>query len=304
MTVTETSVSVGRKPALWRHLVQNADPWNEAFIEGYADGVWGDRLSEHHKGIISYFRLRHGFQCKHAPFLTAGETNHKLDGASVYTMGRTLAHADLSEYEACTFRGECTDPCVVGNGNGRYASTQRAWLWRTDLLATHPDVAGYVEGWELGRAVSKHGKILFRPDVNSDTRPWKWAWEYSTPSFRRRVTVYGYSKDPSILGCADGMRANNFHYAYSWNERSNLERVRAHLAEGGNVAVVTSRRKGQEPNRRALRLMFGDRVSVADADATDEWMLARRKHGIVGDLSAKGKARQLIGTSAFVLCTH
>lgn len=293
-----------RKPALWRHMQKNNAAWNAGFAEGWWRGLNGLLLRRHEKEQLAWMRCKHGFQNVYSPFLTAGETNHKLDGSSVYTLGRTLAHADMSDYEGCPFRGDCTCVCVLNNGNGRYASVQRAWLWRTALLAEHPDVAGFVEGWELGRAARKHGKILYRPDVNSETRPWLWAMSYSASAVASRVTVYGYSKDPTILGVADSRRVENFNYAYSWNERSNLEKVRGHLAAGGNVAVVTSRRKGQEPNTRFLRDMFGSKVTVADADVTDEWMLTNRKHGVVGDLSAKGKARSLIGVSEFVVVTH
>jgi hypothetical protein len=40
-------------------------------------------------------------------------------------------------------------------------------------------------------------------------------------------------------------------------------------------------------------------VAVVDADVTDEWMLP--EGGIIGDLSAKGYARRLIGVSDFVV---
>jgi hypothetical protein len=302
MTV-QVSVAA-RKPALWRVMKRNAVVWRNAFVCGFTDGREGEPLGYFIKASIAAMRERHGFVPRYAPFLTAGETNHKLNGSTVYTMGRTLAHADMSGYEACPFRGDCTKPCVVGNGNGRYESVQRAWLWRTVLLAEDPYASGYIEGWELGRAVERHGKILYRPDVNSDTRPWEWASVYS--EIEPWVKVYGYTKDPSILGedAISYMYGNNFNYAYSWNERSNLERVRNHLSSGGRVAVVTSRRKGDEPNARFLREMFGSKAVVVDADVTDEWMFTRSKSGVVGDLSAKGRARQLIGSSGFVVVTH
>jgi len=50
-----------------------------------------------------------------------------------------------------------------------------------------------------------------------------------------------------------------------------------------------------------LREFFGvdDSVTVVDADKTDEWMLG--DGGVIGDLSAKGMARRLIGVSDFVV---
>ena len=293
-----------RKPALWRHMKKNRAVWNAMFHVGWFRGLQGLSLPAHEKEQLAWMRCKHGFHNVYSPFLTAGETNRKLDGSSAYTMGRTLAHANMSDFEVCPFRGDCTQVCVLNNGNGRYASVQRAWLWRTALLAELPDVAGFVEGWELGRAARKHGKILYRPDVNSESRPWVWASAYSEVA--DVVKVYGYSKDPSILGeeALEGMYHSNFHYAYSWNERSNIDKVRDHVSNGGRVAVVTSRRKGQEPNTRFLRDMFGSKATVVDADVTDEWMFTRSKTGVIGDLSAKGKARSLVGVSGFVVVTH
>jgi hypothetical protein len=81
-----------------------------------------------------------------------------------------------------------------------------------------------------------------------------------------------------------------------------VDKVRRHLERGGKVAVVTSRKKGQPIDVEALREFFGIKdfgVSFVDADKTDEWMLS--EGAVIGDLSAKGKARQLIGDSTFVV---
>jgi hypothetical protein len=65
---------------------------------------------------------------------------------------------------------------------------------------------------------------------------------------------------------------------------------------GGAVAVVTSRVKGTPVGSV---FPFGTTASAVDADITDEWMLT--PGAVVGDLSAKGKARKLIGRSRFVV---
>ena len=57
---------------------------------------------------------------------------------------------------------------------------------------------------------------------------------------------------------------------------------------------MTSRRKGSDVVD-ALPFASGP---VVDADSTDEWMLSG---AVTGDLSAKGKARPLIGRSRFVV---
>jgi hypothetical protein len=185
---------------------------------------------------------------------------------------------------------------VVANGNGRFASTQQGWRWRTDLFATHPREALQVLAWELVAAVRKHGRILFRPNVNSDV-----SWHELVPSLFDGVTLpgvtsYGYSKDPATLA-GDGWLGATYRVAYSWNERSDAATVADFLARGGAVAVVTSRAKGS-PVLARFPFATGD-APIADADVSDEWILTPGM--VVGDLSAKGKARSLIGHSRFVV---
>jgi hypothetical protein len=194
----------------------------------------------------------------------------------------------------CPNAGHCTRVCVLDNGMGRYNSVQRGRMWRTDLLARHPDAFVRILAWELVRAVRKHGQILFRPNVNSDV-----AWQTVLPSltdgYIGGVMSYGYSKRPETLA-GDGWLGSHYRVAYSWNERSNADAVRAFYMRGGAVAVVTARRKGAP----VLSVFpFGTTADAVDADTTDEWMLTTGS--VVGDLSAKGKARQLIGTSRFVV---
>ena len=116
------------------------------------------------------------------------------------------------------------------------------------------------------------------------------------------VTTYGYTKNPAVL--SEGFSAPGFVHSYSWNERSKMSRVQAYLDRGGKLAVVTNRRKHADVDADAVRAFFGAdcSVAVADADATDEWMLADGP--VIGDLTAKGRARQLIGVSAFVVVAY
>ena len=99
-------------------------------------------------------------------------------------------------------------------------------------------------------------------------------------------------------GWQDGIRV-----AYSWNENSNLRRVQSFLYSGGAVAVVTNRRPHDPIDKDAVRraMGVGPEVEVVDADLTDEWMFGS---GVIGDLSAKGKARDLIGRSGFIVSAY
>lgn len=291
-------VQVAIKPKL-SHVLRDSSDFIGAYLKhGYRDAVM-DRKPFHGNEVIKQVRQEQGFNPVVASLLTAPQFNMKLNGSKVATYGMTLAHADISNYELCAWRGDCTKVCVLNNGNGRYDSVRKAWIWRTHLWGQYPAAASYRLGWELGRAVVKHGDILFRPDVNSDL-----SWHKHLPELGtlRGVTVYGYTKNPARLAHNSDEIYGNFNYCYSWNENSDVDKVRAHLERGGKVAVVTSRKKGEPINVEALREFFGINnfgVSFVDADKTDEWMLS--EGAVIGDLSAKGKARQLIGDSTFVV---
>jgi hypothetical protein len=295
MTITEVQLkrnfahSMGQHKHLGKYLesgfVRGRRGWKPAYD-------YGERA-------IMAARSARGFNSVVTDMLTPPSANDKLEAATVPSYGLTLAHEQLhEEFNLCPWAGDCVKVCVLNNGNGRYQTTQRAWLWRTDFLAHAPTLAVERIGWELGRAVHKHGEILFRPDVNSDLTWHRWLPELgSLPG----VTVYGYTKNPAQLHLHERRTSQGFNYAYSHNESSDRDDERRCLSEGGKIAVVTSRKKGDPVDADALRRFFGvdDSVRVVDADVTDEWMLPQG--GIIGDLSAKGKARQLIGVSDFVV---
>jgi hypothetical protein len=292
-------VTVTRKQTL-ASLLTNTDGLNVALLDGYERGKHGQKLPPYgSEQALIKARAGRGFKPVVADMLTAPKHNDKLEAASVPSYGLTLAHEQIHEkYNLCPWAGDCTKVCVLNNGNGRYDSVRRAWLWRTDFLADAPLFAVQRIGWELGRAVRNHGEILFRPDVNSDL-----GWHRFLPSLGilPGVTTYGYTKNPLQLHRHDARISSGFHYAYSHNESSDRGDEHRHLMGGGKIAVVTSRRKGQPVSADALREFFGvdDSVAVVDADVTDEWMLP--EGGIIGDLSAKGYARRLIGVSDFVV---
>lgn len=275
------------------------------------DQVWRAAVDTARAGIrptadyntLATVRARHGFAPLAAPLLTPPDANLKLHKSATPTYGLTLQHfrsvlptvgAGRLSVNACPNAGHCTRVCVLDNGSGRYDSAQRARMWRTDLLARHPHAFARILAWELVRAVGKHGRILFRPNVNSDV-----AWQRVLPSmtdgYLLEMLSYGYSKRPETLE-HDGRLGAAYRVAYSWNERSDRVAVRAFLMRGGAVAVVTSRRKG-DPVLSVFP--FGTTADAVDADVTDEWMLS--DGAVIGDLSAKGKARGLIGRSRFIV---
>ena len=292
----EVSVSVQRQTLSSR--LTNEPGLGIALTDGFERGRAGYKLPYRSvDNAIMECRSGRGFNPVVADMLTAPKHNDKLEAASIPSYGLTLAHEKIHErYNLCAWAGDCTKVCVLNNGNGRYDSVRRAWLWRTDFVADYPLLAMQRIGWELGRAVRKHGRILFRPDVNSDL-----SWHRFVPELGSLpgVTVYGYSKNPALPHRYQALRDLGYHYAYSHNEGSNRDHERRLLESGGKIAVVTSRRKGEPVNADRLQEFFWADATVVDADKTDEWMLADGP--VIGDLSAKGKARQLIGRSAFVV---
>jgi len=289
--------------SLTQHLQLVAPTLDDVFRQGIDDALAGVKPRADY-AILAGVRARHGFKRVSADLLTPPTANHKLAGGVVPSYGLTLHHfrtvLELSDshprltLNLCPNAGHCTKVCVLNNGHGGRDSVKRAWRYRTDLVARHPDSFARILAWELVRAVRKHGRILFRPNVNSDAE-WQLLLPSLTNGYLPGVLSYGYSKVPATLE-GDGWLGSAYRVAYSWNETSDAEAVSAFLARGGAVAVVTSRRKGS-PVVETVPFERGASV-VADADKTDEWMLAR---SVIGDLSAKGKARKLIGRSRFVV---
>lgn len=256
-------------------------------------GAQARNLAGNLQQIVADVRATYGFARQFAPLLTPPEGNMKLHKASTPTYGLTLQHhtstlASGRKVNLCPWAGECVKVCVLDSGSGAYPSVQRARMWRTHLFKEHPETFAYVLGFELAKAVRRHEHILFRPNVNSDVR-----WERILPSltsgkvFGGRVWSYGYTKGTYVLA-GDGWVDEHYRVAYSWNEKSDphAEAVSGFLCRGGSVAVVTDRRKGEPVKDHGP-------WDVKDADLTDEWIF---RIAVIGDLSAKGKARHMEGS--------
>jgi hypothetical protein len=269
---------------------------------GYWDAIHGDRRAKWARDAYIAVREemgRKGF----ARVTTPGEANDKLDKASVYTMGLTIdsyvqrIYLSPKRYiilNACPKAGDCVAVCVVKNGNGGFPKVREAWRIRSTLLARDPGAFSYLVGFELGEAVRKRDRILFRPNVNSDIA-WERLWPSLTSGALRGILSYGYSKRLEVLD-TDGWVDEAYRVAYSWNEKSSFLAILPFLDRGGSVAMVTSRRKGDPPMETLSDIEV--EYDVLDADKTDEWVFTE---GAIGDLSAKGKARKLIGKSGFVV---
>jgi len=248
-------------------------------------------------------RVKHGLPNRASALLTRPDANLKLNKSSVPAYGITLQHyvQKLSTgltVNACPNAGDCTKVCVLDNGMGRYDSVQRGRRAKTEFLARYPLAFAFLLGHELALAVRRDGAILLRPNVNSDIE-----WEKIAPKLcdgetfglHGAVRLYGYTKVPGVLD-TNGWLGRAYRVAYSWNEHTPKgSAVEDFLARGGSVAVVTDRKPKSPINQWHSNYSH---ATVMDADLTDEWIF---KECVIGDLSAKGKARKLIGKSGFVV---
>jgi len=293
------------------HLERHAAKMDAAFRQGALDATPGAFRPhfppEREQALWLWAQVREEWGlAPRAPLLTPPDANAKLAKGVVPSYGLTLQHHvqrinPKLVINACPNAGDCTKVCVLDNGNGGFQKVQLARRAKTAFLAEQPTAFSYLLGWELRRA-SEEQSILFRPNVNSDV-----AWERLLPSltngdvFLGAVTSYGYSKRPEVLD-TDGWLGSHYRVAYSWSEKSDPQAVWEFLERGGSVAMVTSRRKG-DFTQRQVHMPGADHLFInhyrhVDADLTDEWIF---KEGVVGDLSAKGRARRLIGSSGFVV---
>lgn len=250
-------------------------PWLRAVMVRDARRAWLD------------WRLENGFK-SYATLLTHPSDQMKLDKSSVYSVGLTLQHADVSGIETCSWRTDsCTATCVLDNGNGRYDGVQKARNVKTQFLAFDPVSFVVLLIDELNAVATVHGSVLCRLNVNSDVSWYRWIPSLFTRAAQTvlgDVSFYDYTKNPAVLR-TDGLVADNYRLCYSLSERDrSLAKVSRFVQAGGTVAVVTVRKKSDVPVGvfRGLR--------VVDGDATDDRF---HESGVWVDLSAKGKARAL-----------
>jgi hypothetical protein len=225
-----------------------------------------------------------------AELLTHPAAQLKLGKSDVYSVGLTLQSADGAGVETCAWRGDCTSVCVLKNGNGRYASVQRARDVRTRYLAEHSADAVTLLGAELAKVQAVHGAALVRLNVNSDLRFHRILPNLGNGELLAGLRFYDYTKNPATLR-TNGLVAERYRLTYSVNEKSNLDKVERFVAAGGTATFVTNRRKG------APTLTHWRGHLVVDGDMSDDRF---HEAGVVVDLAAKGKARTLVGASRFV----
>jgi hypothetical protein len=281
-----TTVQITRN--LSTHLEQLGFTEREVFVD-YP--LWES------KRVWEMHRERNGL--KGAPKLfTYPENQLKLNKSEAYTVGLTLQSADGAGVEACPWRGQCAEVCVLKNGNGRFNHVQHARNVKTQFVMEHPGFFLRLLIDELDKVrVKRPEQMRCRMNVNSDLR-----WYRIAPWFFERymggILFYDYTKNPAILGNEEGgLVLPNYLLVPSISENTNLVKAYEFTSHGGKVAVVTNRKKGQAVQPAEVRDgLFGHILMpwhplVVDGDKTDD--LWSHPEGSIIDLTAKGQARTL-----------
>lgn len=211
--------------------------------------------------------------------LTYPDAQLKLGKSKRYTVGLTLAAADMSGYNVCQWStAGCRAVCVLTTGGkGKLRSVREARTVKTRFLAEHPQAFVTLLVAELRTVVAKRGPVDFRPNVASDIR-----WERIAPALFAidGVRVYDYTKAPASQRTA----GTNYRLTFSVSERDrSVAEALDYLRSGGNAAVVFATMKGHE-----LPATWNG-FTVADGDVSDS--RADDHAGTVIGLRAKGDAR-------------
>ena len=190
-----------------------------------------------------------------------------------------LAPSDLSGYNTCPMASPgCRGACLNTAGRGRFDKIQVARIRKTRLFFEDRDtfMDQLVKDIEAGiREADRKGLIpVIRLNGTSDIR-----WEnYGIIQKFPHIQFYDYTKIPNRRNLP-----KNYHLTFSRSE-SNDSKVADAIANGMNVAVVFSARKGQPLPKKY------NGIKVVDGDETDLRFLDPR--GSIVGLRAKGDAKK------------
>ncbi len=239
-------------------------------------------LSEARRILADAFMEDHGYASR-PDLLTHPEGQTKLAKSERYSVGLSLAAADMSGFDVCTWRTpECTLACVMTTaGRGKFQNTKDSRVAKTRVLAAHPQAFITVLFHEIKRTVAKVGPIDFRPNMASDLR-----WEHIAPALLSipDVRVYDYTKAPS----AHREPTDNYRLVFSVSEKeTSVAQALEYLQSGNTAAVVFATPRGE-----ALPATW-EGFAVIDGDKSDSRV--DDPTGVVVGLRAKGSA---VGSSS------
>jgi hypothetical protein len=242
--------------------------------------------------------------------ITLPHAQPKLAMSNAYSVGISLAPADLSGIEVCPGRGECAGPCVLGPRAGLSAalggvasSIIRARIGRTRALAAAPHLIASAILWRLADVAARiDGPMAVRLNVGSDL-PWEDCGAFVASMRRirtgsgRRLRAYDYTKLPGRVG-PGGYAADGYRLVYSVSERTDPVRAGRMLDSGACVALVVSglRARVNAAAYRELPVPTAVRIDgrewpTIDGDRSDD--RGRDRHGRVVVLRGKSGAEPI-----------
>lgn len=194
-----------------------------------------------------------------------------------------LAPANLSGHEVCQFRTPgCSAVCLNTSGRGAFNSTQVARIKKTKALFDDRrafEARLNKEIFNLKRSALRKG---FEPCVRlNGTSDLDWTHIVAQ---NPDIQFYDYTKGVARMNdYLNGKLPKNYHLTFSLSE-NNLDKAKAILALGGNVAVVFNTKKGKPlpDNFHGFKIIDGDESDLRFLD----------EKGVVVGLRAKGKARK------------
>ena len=226
------------------------------------------------KQLVATYKSADGFKSTYSKLIT--DQNYKLAKSEIPNFGLSLAPADLSgEWNTCRYATDgCRKACLgIASGRNVFGSSKRAKIWRTKLLADHPQIFIRALADEIRALVVKYDReILFRFNVVSDLR-----FERFAPQLfeLENVKFYDYTKYPTSKRSV----SNNYRLVGSFTERTTDKQLADYVNNFGSSAVVFL---------NELPKTFKG-CKVVDGDLSDDRTLAKEVGVIVG-LTAKGSA--------------
>jgi len=225
------------------------------------------------KELVATYKSADGFKSTYSKLIT--DPNYKLKKSEIPNFGLSLAPADLSGvWNTCRYATDgCRKVCLgIVAGHNTLSSSKRAKIWRTKLLADHPQIFIRALADEIRALVVKYDReILFRFNVVSDLR-----FERFAPQLfeLENVRPYDYTKwkvsGRDLIG--------NYRLVGSFTERTTDKQLADYVNNFGSSAVVFD----------VLPKTFKG-FKVVDGDLSDD-RTSSKEVGVVVGLTAKGSA--------------
>lgn len=228
----------------------------------------------------------HGFKGAPASLLTSPDANTKIKKSARLVWSLTLAPAMSSGLiNTCVRYADCHDICVLTSGKGGVPSVQRARAARTAFLYRAPHAFAVLLADEIDRAAryaQRQGREWrVRLNAASDI-----PWEIAAPWLIDRIranggAAYDYTKSWARQDVP------GYTLCRSVDSRQDVDKIRATVTSGRNVAVILPIAKG-EPTPDEWNGM-----PAIDGDVSDDRTADPR--GVVVILRAKGALRNRPG---------